>query len=117
MKKILLTTAALFTLATPALAIDLGNGWAFDNTVTLEYYVEAEDTDATYEAKLSYAVGAEVSLYAYTEVDLEDVDFTGLDLGVNYAPEQLKYLNFNAELQLDDELSYNELVLTAEVSF
>lgn len=117
MKKLLLTTAALFTLATPSLAIDLGNGWAFDNTITLEYFVEAEDTDATYEAELSYAMGADVTLYAYTEVDLKDVDFTGLDLGVNYAPEQLKYVNFNAEVQLDDELSYNELVLTAEVNF
>ena len=117
MKKLLLTTATMFALATPALAVDLGNGWAFDNTVTLEYFVEAEDTDATYEAELSYAWGSEVTLYAYTEVDLEDIDFTGLDLGVNYAPEQLKYVNFNAEVQLDDDLSYDELVLTAEVRF
>jgi hypothetical protein len=117
MKKLLITTAALFALATPALAIDLGNGWVFDNTVTLEYFVEAETTAATYEAELSYALNTEVTLYAYTEVDLKDVDFTGLDLGVNYAPDQLKYVNFNAEVQLDDKFSYNELVLTAEVRF
>lgn len=117
MKKILLTTAALIALASPALAVDLGNGWAFDNTVTFDYYVEAEDTTAIYEGELSYQVNDEVKLYAYTEVDLEDVHFDGLDLGVNYAPTQVKYINFNAEVQLDDELNYDELVVTAEVSF
>ena len=117
MKKILLTTAALVALASPALAVDLGNGWAFDSTVTLDYYVEAEDTSAVYEGELSYQVNGEVKLYAFTAVDLEDAHFNGLDLGVNYAPAQVQYLNFNAEVQLDDELNYNELVLTAEVSF
>jgi hypothetical protein len=117
MKKILLTTATLIALASPALAIDLGNGWAFDNTVTLDYYVEAEDTSAVYEGELSYQLNEEVKLYAFTAVDLEDVRFNGVDLGVNYAPAQVQYMNFNAEIQLDDSLDYSELVLTAEVTF
>jgi hypothetical protein len=117
MKKLLITTAALFALATPALAIDLGNGWAFDNTVTLEYFVEAEETEATYEAELSYSLSDQLYVYAFTEVDLRNVNFDGLDLGVNYSPAQIEYLNLNAEIRLDDELSYDELVLTAEVRF
>ncbi len=117
MKKILLTTAALVALASPALAVELGNGWAFDTTVTLDYYVESEDTVATYEGELNYQVNDEVKLYAYTEVDLEDVHFDGVDLGVNYSPAQVQYLNLNAEIQLDDNLEYNEFVVTAEVSF
>lgn len=117
MTKLLLTTAAVFALATPALAIELGNGFAFDNTVTLEYAVEAEDTVATYEADLNYQLNDEVSLYAFTEVDLQDVDFTGLDLGVDYSPAKLSAVQFNAEIQLDDQLRYDELVLSAEVSF
>jgi hypothetical protein len=117
MKKILLTTAALVALASPALAVELGNGWAFDSTVTLDYYVEAEDTVAVYEGELNYQVNDEVKLYAFTAVDLEDVHFEGIDLGVNYAPAQVQYLNFNAEIQLDDNLDYSELVVTAEVSF
>lgn len=117
MKKILLTTAALVALASPALAVDLGNGWALDNTVTLEYFVEAEDATAAYEAELNYQVTDEVKLYAFTEVDLEDVRFEGVDLGVNYAPAQVEYVNFNAEIQLDDSFDYQELVLTAEVTF
>lgn len=117
MKKLLLTTATVLALASPALAVDLGNGWALDNTVTLDYYVEAEDTTAVYEAELNYQLNSEVKLYAYTEVDLEDVHFDGLDLGVNYAPAQVQYMSFNAEVQLDDNLNYDELVLTAEVNF
>lgn len=117
MTKLLLTTAALFALATPALAIELGNGFAFDNTVTLEYSVEAEDTTATYEADLNYQLNDQTSLYAYTEVDLEDVDFTGLDVGVNFTPAQLSAVEFTAEVQFDDELHYDELVLSAEVNF
>ena len=117
MNKILVTTVALVALTSPAMAIDLGNSWAFDNTITLEYFVEAEDTQATYEAELNYAFNDQLYAYAYTGIDLTDVNFEGLDLGVNYAPAQLKYVNFNAEVRLDDKLSYNELVVSAEVNF
>lgn len=117
MKKILLTTATLIALASPALAVELGNGWALDNTVTLDYFVEAEDATAVYEAELNYHLNDEVKLYAFTAVDLEDVHFDGVDLGVNYAPAQIQYMNFNAEIQLDGSFDYQELVLTAEVTF
>jgi hypothetical protein len=117
MKKILLTTATLVALASPALAVELGNGWAFDSTVTLDYYVESENTEAIYEGELNYQLNDEVKLYAFTEVDLKDVHFDGVDLGVNYSPAQVQYLNLNAEIQLDSDLDYSELVLTAEVSF
>jgi hypothetical protein len=117
MKKLLLTTATLFALATPAIAIDLGNGWAFDNTVTLEYFVEAGKTEASYEAELKYAFNDQLYAYTATKIDLQNVNFGGLDFGVNYAPAQLKYATFNAEMRLDNELSYKDVVLTAEIRF
>ncbi len=117
MKKIILASAAIAALATPTLAVDLGRGWALNNTVTLEYFVEAEDAVATYEAELTYSVNDQLSLYAYTEIDLEDIDFVGLDLGATYNPAQLEIAEFNIEAQFDNDLEYQELVLSAELQF
>ena len=117
MKNVLLTTAAMLALASPALAMELGNGWAFDNAVTIEYSAEAKETAATYEADLNFQLNDEVSLYAFTEVDLQDVAFDGADLGVSYTPAQLTAVTLNAEVQLDNELRYDEFVMSAKLSF
>jgi spermidine/putrescine-binding protein len=117
MKKLLTTAAVILAAATPAFALDLGNGWAFDNEVTLKYYVESQETAATYEGELSYAVTSEVSLYARTEVDLKDLNFTEIGLGATYTPQQLKYVSFSVEAQLDNSLSYNQVALVGQLRF
>jgi hypothetical protein len=117
MKKLLTTAAVILAAATPALALDLGNGWALDNEVTLKYYVETHETTATYEGQLSYAVNTQVSVYARTEVDLANLNFTEVGLGATYTPQQLQAVSFTVEAQLDNSLSYNQVALVGRVRF
>lgn len=117
MKNLLITAAVLTMLAAPAMATDLGNGFALDTTVSTEYSVEQGKLSAFYEGQLNYAIGSGFSAYAYTEVDLRDPEFTGLDLGVEYNASELEAVTLAAEVQLDDKLEYSDLVLKAELEF
>lgn len=117
MKTLIIAATIASAFALPAAALDLGNGFTLDNTVTLEYHVEADTTVADFETELTYSVSEQVSVYAYTYVDLKDVDFTGIDLGVDYTPAQVKNLVLNAEAQFDDSFEYQELVISAEYKF
>lgn len=117
MKNLLITAAAVTTLAAPAMAADFGNGFALDTTVSAEYSVEQDNLSAIYEGQLNYAIGKGFSTYAYTEVDLRDPEFTGLDLGIEYNSYELEALTIAAEVQLDDSLEYSDLVLKAELEF
>lgn len=117
MKNILITTAALITLAMPAAALDLGNGFTFDNTVGVDYSVENDAFTSLYEGEVSYNVTDEVRLYAYSDIDLQDVAFTGIDLGAEYSPASATYVTLTAEAQFDENVEYTDLVLSAELSF
>lgn len=117
MKNLLITTAALVVLAMPAAALDLGNGFTLDNTVGVDYSVEGDAFTTLYEGEVSYNVTDEVRLYAYTDVDLQDVAFTGVDVGAEYSPASAQYLTLTAEAQFDDSINYTDLVLSAELSF
>lgn len=117
MKKLLFITAALTTLAAPALAVELGKNLTLDSTVTAEYSVEASKFSALYEVELNYELSPSLVAYAYTDVDLRDADFTGLDLGLEYVNPAHSNMTFNAEVQLDDNLEYSDVILAAEVKF
>lgn len=117
MKKLLITSALFAVLATPTLAFDLGRGFVLDNTVTAEYSVETEVFTTLYEAEVNYAFDNGVLAYAQTEIDLQDVDFNGLDLGLEYVPAELDQLTLTTEVQFDSDLNYSDVVLTAEVKF
>lgn len=117
MKNLLITTAVLATFAVPAMAADLGNGFILDTTISTEYSVENDKLSAFYEGQLNYAFGNGFNAYAYTEVDLRDPEFVGLDLGVEYNRAELQALTLTAEVQLDDKLEYSDLVLKAELEF
>ena len=117
MKNVLIVSALLATLATPSLAFDLGRGFVLDNTVTAEYSVETDVFTSIYEAEVNYVFDNGVLAYAQTEIDLQDIDFTGLNLGVEYAPVAFNELTLNTEVQFDSDLNYSDLVLTAEVKF
>lgn len=117
MKTLLITTAALVALAMPAAALDLGNGVAFDNTVSVDYSVEGDSFTTLYEGEVGYSVTEEVRVYAYTDVDLQDIAFTGVDIGAEYTPATAKFVTLSAEAQFDENIEYTDLVLSAELSF
>lgn len=117
MKNLLITSAVLALFATPSLALDLGNGLAWDNTVTAEYSVETEIFTSVYETEFNYSFDNGLVAYAQTEIDLQAVDFTGLDLGLEYVPAKFNKLTVTTEAQFDSDLNYTDVVLTAEVKF
>lgn len=117
MKNVLITSAILALLATPSLAVELGNGFALDTTIIAEYSVETELFTATYEPELRYTLNSEVVLYTETVIDLQDVDFVGLDVGVEYTPAKFDVLTLTTEAQFDEDLQYSDVVVKAEFNF
>ena len=117
MKNLLITSAVLAAFATPSLAVELGNGFAYDTTLTAEYSVEADTFTTPYEGELNYDLAAGLKAYADTTVDLQELDFTGVDLGLEYVPAKFDKLTITTEAQFDADLEYSDLVVTAELEF
>jgi opacity protein-like surface antigen len=117
MKKLLITSTILTLLATPALALDFGNGIALNNTITAEYSVETDVFTTTYEPQLQYSLGNGVVAYAETLIDLQDIDFVGLDIGLEYTPAKFDKLTVTTEVQFDADLGYSDVVVKAELTF
>lgn len=122
MNKTLITMVTMtLLLATPALAIDFGNGLSLENTIHLEYSKEASSFDASYyEAELGYAVNDSLNLYADTTIalgNLKELNFSGVNLGVEFAPPTELDLLINVEAQFDQDLQYSDVVIYAELEF
>jgi hypothetical protein len=114
MRNIIAMLAALTVSTTAAQAIDLGKGFAIDSTTTFTYQVEAEDYVANQELELTYLVRNGFTAFAYTQTNLRDVNFTGLDIGARYT-----FNNFEVEsaVQLDADLGYTEAYVSLEIKF
>lgn len=120
MKKIILAAFAAFALAGQASAFELGKTGVFlDNTTTLEYSLENSDWNTTtHELNLNYTLeNAPLTVYALTEVDLRDVEFAGLEVGVDYFVERAGDLTLNAAIRTDANLDYTDAVIGAEFKF
>lgn len=120
MKSIMLATVALFGFVGAASALELGQSGVFlDNTTTATYSVETDVFTATHELNLNYNIADKTTVYALTEVDLSDVDFVGLELGVDYAAwaQGSNEVNLNAHVLLNEDLDYTDTVVELEVKF
>ena len=120
MKSIMLATVAMFGFVGAASALELGqSGVFFDNTTTATYSVEADAFTASHEMNLNYGIGDKTTVYALTEVDLSDVEFTGLELGVDYRAwaQNANEVNLNAHVLLNEDLDYTDTVVELEVKF
>lgn len=117
MKNVLIASAVLAMLASPSLAFEVGQGFAFDSTVNAEYSVEARQFTTSYTGELNYEVTTSVTAYVDTTVDLQNIDFTGANLGVEYVPTTFDKLTVNAEAQFNEDLQYTDTVIYAELKF
>lgn len=117
MKKILLATAAMFTFAGAASALDFGNGLALDNEVHAAYEVNAEATTLEYTANLNYVFAEGAVVYAETVVDLEDIGYNGLELGVTYLLPTAAEVELGAYVTYDADWNNDQIVVEATLSF
>ena len=117
MKKLLITIAALVMLATPSLALELGKGFALENDINASYTLDAKDFAISDKLELSYSVTSDAKVYLDSTLDLQDIDFNGANLGVEYVPASFNKLTLNAEAQFDQDLEYTDTVVYAELKF
>lgn len=106
MTKTLIAASALaLSFGTAASAFELGNSWALDSTVSATYDVENESLSTGFETELNYTFPNTMVMYASTSFDLQDPDFTYLDVGLRYEfgnPD----VTLDAWVSLDDNLEY-----------
>ena len=112
----LATVTALAMVPATAHAFEIGESSYLDNTFEYVYSIENTDFEATFETELGTALTKDITIYALAEVDLRKEDFTGLELGVDYAiPEG--HLIMTGAVLLDSNLEYTDVELRAEIKF
>jgi hypothetical protein len=115
MKNIIgILAAALALSATSVKAADLGKGFALDSASTFTYEVEADNFIANQELELSYSITEGLTAFAYTQTNLRDLSFTGLDIGARYT---INNFEVESAVQLDENFKYSELYVTLELNF
>ena len=117
MKNLLITSAVLAMLATPSLALQLNEKLSFDTTVTTAYSVETDIFVASNTFELNYEVRDGLAIYLDTAIDLQNIAFTGTNLGVSYTPASFDKITVTTEAQFDANLDYTDLVISAELKF
>lgn len=116
MKTLFITAAALMLTTTSAFAFDITEQVYLDNTTDFVYSVEAEDFTIDHEVELGYNFANDFTVYANTEFDLRDIDFTELELGMDYAVPTVD-LTLTTAVLLDENLEYTDVELRASFSF
>lgn len=113
----MIAAIAFTSLATSAMAIDLGNGLTFDNTFKTKYSVENSEFETSYKGKLKYAVTDEVNVFAKGYVDLDETAFEKLEVGVEYQPVAFKAVKVKGYVVTDESLQYSDTVIEAQFKF
>jgi len=117
MKNLLITSAVLAMLATPSLALELTEKLSFDTTIKAAYSVETDVFAASNSFELNYEVRDGLAVYLDTAINLQDIAFTGANLGVSYTPASFNKITVTTEAQFDGNLEYSDLVISAELKF
>ena len=117
MKNLLITSAVLAMLAAPAMAVELGKGLAFDSTISTSYSIEVEEFSSSYKGELNYTITPDLTAYFNTTIDLQEMDFTGSVLGIDYVPATYNKLTFSVQAVYDANLDYTDTLISAELKF
>jgi hypothetical protein len=117
MKNILLAGVAFFGLATAANAFELGYGVTLDNTLEFVYSVETENFTSTYEPELSYRIDQDWRAFALTEIDLQDINFVGMEIGIEWEPQAYEFVTFTTTAFFDNGMNYTDVEIMLEVRF
>ena len=119
MKKLLLATAALLALGSAAGAVDLGQtGVQLNSTLVVEFDTTADLWTTTYTPQLRYVIADGLSTYIETDYDLQDIDFTGATVGLEYYPgigklDLMTYVKSTS----DADFEFDTAIVGAELKF
>lgn len=118
--KSLLTTAAMMLIGTSAMAIDITPSFSLDSTIDVWYNTETngDTTTAMYELKPVFAPGAGVEIYGDIDVDIEDPEYDGITLGVDWEmPSTPVETTLSAKTFIDDAGERGDIMVGASFSF
>jgi hypothetical protein len=120
MKTFLLTATAVLALtAGSAFAVDLGtSNLQFSNDLVIEYDTKAELWATTNTPELRYIPLEGLSMYVSTDVDLQDIDFAGATVGIEYYPNIAKLdLMTYVKSTSDADFNFDGAIVGAELKF
>lgn len=118
MMKTFLMTAALALTVGSAFAADLGTtGVQLNNDIVVEYDTSAELWTTTATPELRYVPAEGLSVYVSTDVDLQDIDFAGATVGVEYFPTGKFDLVTYVKSTSDADFNFDGAVIGAELKF
>lgn len=118
MKTFLMTAAALAFTAGSAFAVDLGKtGIQMNDDIVVEYDTSTELWTTTATPELRYVPAEGLSVYVSTDVDLQDIDFAGATVGVEYFPTGSLDLKTYVKSTSDVDFNFDGAVIGAELKF
>lgn len=120
MKTFLLTATAVLALtAGSAFAVDLGtSNFQLNSSLVAEYDTNVELWTTTYTPELRYIPIEGLSMYVSTDVDLQDIDFAGATVGIEYYPNIAKLdLVTYIKSTSDADFNFDGAIIGAELKF
>jgi hypothetical protein len=120
MKTFLLTATAVLALtAGSAFAVDLGtSNFQLNSDLVAEYDTSADLWTTTYTPELRFIPVEGLSVYVSTDVDLQDVNFAGAEVGIEYYPDIAKLdLVTYVKSTSDEDFNFDGAIIGAELKF
>ena len=120
MKNFLLTATTILALTAGAsFAADLGaSNFQLNSDLIAEYNTSSELWTTTYTPELRYIPLEGLSMYISTDVDLQDVNFAGATVGLEYYPNIAKLdLVTYIKSTSDADFNFDGAIVGAELKF
>lgn len=118
MKTFLMTAAALALTVGSAFAADLGKtGIQLNTSIVAEYDTTAKLYITTYTPELRYVAADGLSVYANTDVDLQNIGFVGATFGLEYYPTGKLDLLTYVKSTSDADFNFDGAIIGAELKF
>ena len=120
MKNFLLTATAVLALSMgSAFAADLGSSnFQLNSGLVAEYDTSVELWTTTYTPELRYIPLEGLSMYVSTDVDLQNIDFAGATVGIEYYPNIAKLdLMTYVKSTSDADFNFDGAIVGAELKF
>ena len=119
MKTTLMAAAAVLAMTSMASAVNFGStNLQLNNDIVVEYDTAVELWTTTSTPELRYIPAEGLSVYISTDVDLQNIDFAGATLGVEYYPgitnlDLVTYVKSTS----DADFNFDGAVIGAELKF
>ena len=118
MKTFLMSAAVLALTVGSAFAAELGStGIQFNTDIVVEYDTSVELWTTTSTPELRYIPAEGLSVYVSTDVDLQNIDFAGATVGVEYYPTGKFDLMAYVKSTSDADFNFDGAVIGAELKF